>query len=48
MKLEIKNIDKALSKAYLAQNPYINEISLFKEHYTTLLKSIECITNWGK
>ncbi len=45
MKLETKNIDKALSKAYLAQNPYINEIGLFKEHYTTLLKSIKPTDN---
>jgi len=45
MILQTKNIDKALNKAYLAQNPYANEINLFKEHYTTLLKSIQQTDN---
>ncbi len=40
MKLEIKNISNSLNKAYLAQCPYIDEISLFKDNYANLLKSI--------
>lgn len=45
MKLEIKNISNSLNKAYLAQCPYIDEITLFKENYTTLLKSIKPTDN---
>ena len=41
MKLEIRNISNSINKAYLAQCPYIDEISLFKESYATLLKSIK-------
>jgi hypothetical protein len=41
MKLEIKNINNSLNKAYLAQCPFIDEITLFKNNYSTLLKSIK-------
>jgi len=41
VKLEIKNISNSLNKAYLAQCPFIDEINLFKENYSTLLKSIK-------
>ncbi len=41
MNLELKNSGQALNKAYLAQNPYVNEINLFKNHYSNLLKSIK-------
>jgi len=41
MKLEIKNISNSINKAYLAQCPFIDEISLFKINYSTLLKSIK-------
>ena len=41
MNLEIKNICNSLNKAYLAQSPFIDDITLFKENYTTLLKAIQ-------
>ncbi len=45
MKLEIRNISNSLNKAHLAQCTYIDEITLFKENYTTLLKSIKPTDN---
>jgi len=45
MKLEVKNISNSLNKAYLAQSLYFDEISLFKENYATLLKSIKPTDN---
>ncbi len=41
MKLEIKNISNSLNKAFLAQCPYIDEITLFKENYAILLNAIK-------
>ncbi len=41
MKLEIKNINSSLNKAYLAQSTFIDEISKFKDNYANLLKSIK-------
>jgi len=40
MKLEIKNINTSLNKAYLAQSPFVSEINKFKENYKTLFSSI--------
>ncbi len=41
MKLEIKNINNSLNMAYLSQCPFVDEITLFKNNYLTLLKSIK-------
>jgi hypothetical protein len=41
MKLETKNIGSSLNKAYLAQCPFIDDISVFKENYAILQKSIK-------
>jgi len=41
MELEIKNINSSLNKAYLAQSLFIDEISLFKDNFANLYKSIK-------
>jgi hypothetical protein len=41
MKLEIKNINASLNKAFLCQSPFVAEIDKFKENYKTLTSSIK-------
>lgn len=40
MKIELKNINQSLNKAYLSQNPFASQIDLFKRNFTTFSKSI--------
>ena len=40
MKIEIKNIKQSLNKAHLSQNLFVDEINLFNNNYSELLKSI--------
>jgi len=41
MKLEIKNIKSSLNKAYLGQNLFADDLSLFKENYKAFNNSIK-------
>ncbi len=41
MKLETKNINSTISKAYLSQSTFIEEINIFKGNYFTLIKNIK-------
>ena len=45
MNLDYKNISNSLTKAYLVQNPAIDEINKFKENYIEFIKSIKPTDN---
>jgi len=41
MKINTKNINSSLNKAYLLQNLFVDELDSFKKNYASLLKSIK-------
>ena len=45
MKIELKNINYSLNKAYLSTNLFVNELDIFTKNYSDLLNSIKPTEN---